>query len=140
MTAIKATSESRIILNFDDKCSKNLIKQSLRKCEIVSLKQDNAVNEFTLYSNEIKIGMYTVVLELPFDSSLNWHKLRDYGDFQISIYDKSEPKSQSINLNKDSRFKNQYWVPKNFFGKLRIKHLVDIIAHCDRLNKLKCFL
>lgn len=141
MTAIKATSERRTILNFSDEdCSKNRIKQSIRKCEIVGLKQGDEDHEFTLYSNEIKVGMYTVVLELPFDSSLNWHKLKDYGDFQISIYDSSDSKSPCIDLKKDSRFKNRYWVANNFFGKLRIKHLIDIVAHCHRLNKLKCFL
>lgn len=139
MTAIKATSESRVILDFNtEKCSKNRIKQELRRCDITSLEEGKKHNEVILYSNEIKIGMYTIVLELPFDSSLNWHKLRDYGDFQISIYDSDH--IAGIDLKKDIRFKSQYWVSENFFGKLRIKHLIDIIAHCHRLDKLKAFL
>ncbi len=33
-----------------------------------------------------------------------------------------------------------YWINDNFFGKLRIKHLVDILFHCKRLDRLKAFL
>lgn len=141
MTAIKATSESRVILNFSgEKCSKNRIKQSLRKCDIVNLERVKESNEYTHYLNSIKVGMYEVTLLLPFDSSLNWRKLRDYGDFEVMIHESDNPKIGAINLKKDPRFKNQYWVSKNFFGKLRIKHLIDIIAHCHRLDKLKAFL
>jgi hypothetical protein len=139
MTAIKAKSELRTILDFSTgKCSKNRIKQALRKCPVVSLEEGNG--ECTLYLNEIRVGMYTVVLLLPFDSSPKWTKLRDYGDFEVKVYDSRDPKASAINLKKDPRFKNQYWVNKNFFGQLRIKHLVDIIAHCYRLNNLRAFL
>jgi hypothetical protein len=139
MTAIKAKSELRTILDFStEKCSKNRIKQALRNCSIVSL--DESGTECTLYLNEIKIGMYTVVLLLPFDSSTRWNRLKDYGDFEIKIYESADPKANSINLKKDQRFSNQYWVSKNFFGQLRIKHLVDIIAHCYRLHRLRAFL
>jgi len=84
--------------------------------------------------------MYTISLLLPFDSSSTWSKLKDYGDFEVRVSDTSDRKTTSINLKKDSRFSNQYWVSKNFFGKLRIKHLVDIILYCRRLDKLKAFL
>jgi hypothetical protein len=137
MTAVKAKSESRVVLDFStiNKCSKNHIKQALRGCEVVCVEESKEPNEFTIFRNEIKIGMYTVVLELPFDSPLTWRHLRDYGDFQVSIYDSSH-----IDLKLDNRFKSQYWVLENFFGKLRIKHLVDIISHCARLDKLKSFI
>lgn len=139
MTAIKAKSEDKIILNFsDDKCSKNHIKQSLRRCEIINI-EETGRDELIIYNNDIKVGMYTIRIDLPFDSHPSWNKLKDYADFQISIYD-SIDKKNSIDLNKDTRFKNQYWVSQNFFGKLRIKHLIDIIAYCHRLNKLKAFL
>jgi len=140
MTAIRGVSQDKVILNFNgEKCSKNRIKQALRKCEIVNLEQRDETQEFILYLNIIVIGMYVIVLELPFDSSANWRHLKDYGDFQISICDSLDHKSR-IDLKKDPRFKNQYWVPKNFFGQLRIKHLIDIVAHCHRLNKLKAFI
>ena len=91
--------------------------------------------EFTIFSNEIKVGMYTIALELPLDGSCNWHKLREYGDFQITIHD-----TKLIDLQRDSRFQEQSWVKYNCFGQLRIKHLIDIICYVHRLNKLKAFL
>lgn len=140
MTTISYAAQDRVVLNFsNEKYSKNHIKQAIRKCEIVNLEPRKGTKEFIAYCNIIIIGMYAIVLELPLDSCTNWHHLRDYNDFQISICDSSDHKSR-INLEKDSRFKNQYWVPNNFFGKLRVKHLIDIIHHCVRLNRLKAFL
>ncbi len=139
MTAIKAHQERRLILDFSGgKYSKNKIKQALRQCSVVSVKQTDERNEYIIFDNEIKVGMYTIKLHLPFDSSKNWNKLRDYGDFEISIHDRHT--GPSIDLARDSRFRTQYWIKYNFFGKLRIKHLIDIIAHCQRLDKLKAFL
>jgi hypothetical protein len=139
MTAIRAHQERRLLLDFSQgKQSKNKIKQALRQCNVVSVKQVDEENEYIVFTNEIKVGMYTIRLHLPFDSSKNWNKLRDYGDFEISIHDR--PNAPGINLATDSRFRHQYWAPYNFFGKLRIKHLIDIIAHCKRLDNLKAFL
>jgi hypothetical protein len=139
MTAIRAHQERRTILDFSNgKYSKNRIKQALRTCNIESIKQGSGRDEYTFFTNEIKVGMYTIRLHLPFDSSKNWHKLRDYGDFEISIHE--SPSAPGVNLSRDSRFKSQYWSPKNYFGGLRIKHLIDIIAYCHRLDKLKAFL
>ena len=108
---------------------------SLRNCEVISIKEDKNCPEFTVFSNEIKVGMYTISLELPLDGSFNWHRLREYGDFQISIHD-----TKLIDLKKDVRFKEQPWIKYNCFGQLRIKHLIDIISYCHRLNKLRAFL
>lgn len=140
MTAIKATPQDKVILDFSTgTCSKNRIKQALRKCEIVNMEQRDKTKEYVLYENIIKVGMYTIVLYFPFDSSPAWRKLRDYGDFNISIHDDPE-RADEVDIKRDPRFKGQYWVNKNFFGQLRIKHLIDIIAHCHRLNKLRAFL
>jgi hypothetical protein len=141
MTAINAKSEVRTILNFSGKkYSKNHIKQSLRKCEIIGVERGERINDYILYLNKIKIGMYTVLLQLPFDSSTNWTRLKDYGDFEIKIYDTDDTNVGAINLKKDARFRHQYWVSKNIFGQLRIKHLIDIIAYCSRLDQLRAFL
>lgn len=138
MTAIRAHQERRLLLDFSNgKHSKNKIKHALRQCKIISIKQTEEDNEYIIFNNEIKVGMYTIQLHLPFDCSKNWNKLRDYGDFEISVHEGSGPK---INLTKDARFRYRYWVSQNFFGKLRIKHLIDIIAHCKRLDNLKAFL
>lgn len=88
-----------------------------------------------MYDNRIKVGMYTINMWLNFDLE-GPHRLREFREFEIAIYD---GKNQ-INLKADPRFKSQYWVSYNFFGKLKIKHLIDIIAHCQRLDRLKAFL
>lgn len=129
MTAIRVHEEPRIICDFDGKCSKNKIRQTLRACQITNLEGN------TVYDNRIKVGMYTINIWLPFDLE-GPRKLREFRDFEIAISDGSA----SIDLKKDSRFKNQYWVKHNFFGNLKIKHLVDIITYCQRLDKLKAFL
>lgn len=140
MTAIKATSQCRTILDFSSgKCSKNRIRQSLRTCDIISL-EEKEKHRIIFYHNQIKVGMYYITLVLPFDSSEKWKKLRDYGDFEIVITDSDSPKISGLNLKRDPRFKDQYWAYKNTFGQLRIKHLIDIIAHCHRLNGLRAFL
>src|SRR5689334_4083054 len=137
MTAIRAHQERRLLLDFSEgKHSKNKIKQSLRQCNVVSVKQDED-DEYTIFTNEIKVGMYTIRLHFPFDCSKDWNKLRDYGDFEVSIHERSGP---ALNLSTDGRFRYQYWTKHNSFGNLRIKHLIDIIAHCKRLDGLKAFL
>ena len=138
MTAIRAHQERRILLDFSNgKYSKNKIKQSLRQCNVVSIQESDEKNTYIIFDNEIKVGMYTIKLHLPFDSSKNWTKLRDYGDFEVSIHEANGP---SINLRQDARFRFRYWPAYNSFGRLRIKHLIDIIAHCKRLDNLKAFL
>jgi len=140
MTTIKATSKKRTILDFNKpKYSKNYIHNAIRNCELIAVEQKENPNEFTIYTNEIKIGIYTIILELPCDSSTNWNKLADYGDFQVSIVDNTHS-TKEINLKTDYRFAEQPWIKNNFFGKLYTKHLVDIIFHCIRLNRLTCFI
>lgn len=129
MTAIRVHEEPRTICDFSGKCSKNKIRQALRACQITNIEGD------TLYDNRIKVGMYTINIWLAFDLE-GPHKLSEFREFEIAI---SDGKSQ-INLKTDPRFKNQPWVSYNFFGKLKIKHLIDIITHCQRLDRLKAFL
>lgn len=139
MTAIRSHEEPRTVLDFSNgKCSKNKIRQSLKDCHLTSL-EENEDYEVTLYQNEIKVGMYSIVIQLPFDLE-GPRKLKDFKDFEISIYDGADHKTSRINLKKDPRFRGQYWVSLNFFGKLRVKHLIDIVAHCRRLDRLKAFL
>jgi hypothetical protein len=141
MTAIKASVESKIILDFSKgEFSKNKIKQALRQCEVIHSKRGSKPNEVTVFTHHIKVGMYTIGLMLLPDSSPNWTRLKQYGDFEVLIWDTNNPKVSAIPLKKDPRFKDQYWVSKNTFGQLRIKHLIDIIAYCHRLNKLRAFL
>jgi|SRR5208283_492795 len=139
MTAIKAKVEDRTILDFSvGKFSKNKIKQAINKCEIVCAKTaDDDHNEWTLFDNHIKIGMYDVLLIVPWDSPQTWNRLKQYNDFEVEI---SEEKGSRIDLRNDRRFKGQDWVKSNSFGNLKPKHLADIVAHCIRLNRLKAFI
>ncbi|HEY5268310.1 MAG TPA: hypothetical protein VII94_04205 [Candidatus Saccharimonadales bacterium] len=135
MTAIKAKQEPRIIFDFSSgKYSKNKIKQILRNCEVVN-GSTSKEGVTTIYHNQIKVGMYTLHLCLPYDSPFTWNKLKQFKDFGIDITD-----PRTIDLRKDIRFRDKYWVMHDSFGNLRIKHLIDIIDHCCRLNKLRAFL
>jgi hypothetical protein len=137
MSVVKGKTDYRVVLDFsNEKCSKNKVKMALRKAEILNLQFEQYGHTCTRIQNIIKIGMYTIRLWLPGDTPQSWNKLKDYGDFEIDLYDTSK----SIDMTKDSRFKGQYWSNMNFFGKLRIKHLIDIIMHCNRLNRLSAFL
>lgn len=139
MTAIRSHEEPRTVLDFSHgKSSKNKIKQALDHCYLASL-EENKKNEVVLYLNTIKVGMYTIEIQLPYDLE-GPRKLKEFKDFEIAIYDSPDPKAKRLDLKKDSRFKNQEWVSHNSFGNFKIRHLVEVINHCKRLDRLKAFL
>lgn len=139
MTAIRSHEESLTVLDFSHgKISRNKIKNSLNACCVASLVETEE-NEVTLYINSIKIGMYTIELRLPYDLDGS-RLLKEFKDFEIAIYDSADPKAKSIDLKRDPRFRNQEWVSHNFFGNFKIRHLVEAIFYCRRLDKLKAFL
>jgi hypothetical protein len=45
-----------------------------------------------------------------------------------------------INCEKDYRFKEQNWAPIAYTYNVRIKHLLDIILYCNKLDNLRAFL
>ena len=96
---------------------------------------DDDYNDWTLFENHIKVGMYDIIIIIPWDSPQNWNRLKQYNDFEVEIWD-----SKNIDIKKDGRFKEQEWVKYNSFGNLKPKHLADIIAHLIRLNRLRAFL
>lgn len=139
MTAIRSHEEPRTVLDFSNgKSSRNKIKQALDTCHLASL-EEKKENEITLYLNTIKVGMYTIEIQLPYDLA-GPRKLKEFKDFEIAIYDNPDPKAKRIDLKKDSRFRGQEWISSNSFGNLKIKHLVEVVFHCKRLDKLKAFL
>src|SRR5208337_1172757 len=139
MTAIKAKLEDRTILDFSaGKFSKNKIKQAINKCEVVCSKTaDNDQNEWIIFDNHIKVGMYDIFLIIPWDSPQTWNRLKQFIDFQIEI---SEGNGKIVDLKNDGRFRGQEWVKYNSFGNLRPKHLTEVVAHCIRLNRLRAFI
>lgn len=143
MTAIRAREERRTILDFSNgKYSKNKIKCLLQRCRVSSI-EGRDYTDIIFIDNHIKIGMYVIQLHL---ATLDLNrldlkapgKLKDFGGFSVSIFERAE--KFSIDLRKDNRFQDQNWVSPSCYGKLRVKQLVDIIHYCRRLNNLRCYL
>jgi hypothetical protein len=140
MTLIKGKQEFRTILDFSkEKISRNMVQQALRKVEVRELVQD--CNNYTFIENDIIVGMYQIRLSFSsMDASVDRSRLREYGGFRISIYERKNKAIQNTNLLRDKRFKNQYWIYLNKNYDIRMKNLVDIILYLKRLNNLKMFL
>jgi hypothetical protein len=137
MSLCKIKHEQRVILDFSDRSiTKNLIQNSIRRAEILGL-ANVSKTEVLCIENEIKVGPYYIQLVLDYNE--NYHKLRDYGLFQIRIFECIKTR-QEINTSKDYRFKNLEWIKNNNESKIRIKDLIEVIFYCNRLNKLKAFL
>jgi hypothetical protein len=82
--------------------------------------------------------MYRISLLLPpAISRFTSHKLKEFGDFKIKIFETGNKSAREINLRQDGRFKEQHWVQKNNYA---LKDLEEIIYHCKRLNYLKAFI
>jgi len=128
MSVIKGKKEDKLLLDFSDQqYSKNKIRKSLKAAEVTTVISDGKMNRFIQYY--IKVGMYTVWLWLPANAN---GKLKDC-DIQFSIHDNKG----ALPIMSDGRFRNQYWTR---FESVTINNLVDIIAHCQRLNGLNAFL
>src|SRR5580698_7628337 len=99
MTAIKIKTEEKTILNFSDiKYSRTKIATSLRKAEVIRVKPNDKGNGIIIINHTIKVGMYSIKLNLPPDSYPNWKKLSDYHDFEIHIYDSKALNEPYIDL------------------------------------------
>ena len=119
---------------------KHEYKRTLNSVDIVPLYQletnRSFIKEMICIENEIKVGMYKICVVLsPAVQRLTNHKLKDFGDFTIQIYELGK----EINLKRDNRFRDQYWVQKNNSG-LKVIDLTDIVCYCNRLDCLKAFL
>jgi hypothetical protein len=95
-----------------------------------------------LIVNRIKVGMYMIQLWFSDrDTSRNRRKLKEYGKFNIHIYEEcASGDYRLIRLNRDVRFNNQYWASLNKKSGLMANSLTDAIVHCNRLSRLKAFL
>lgn len=145
MSLIKGRQEFRTILDFNgkNKISKNKIRQALREVEVCELVCLPDTSIYTFVENDITVGMYQIRLSFSsVDSSRSRNRLREYGGFRVAVYERSKKGNvlHNINLFNDRRFKSQHWVETNKDYNLRMKHLVDIIIHLNRLNRLKMFL
>lgn len=146
MSAIKCRREYKTLLDFSDtdkKISKNLVKQLLRKAEVITYKTDGDYATITSY--DIIVGSYRIRLILNTivhyggAAEIQDHKhLKEYGSFFIELHEKKCNTYTLINTGKDIRFKDQYW--SNFAIDMRTTDLVNAVMHCKRLNQLKAFL
>lgn len=137
MTVIKTSSHSlRNVLDFSGaRHSKNQIRKALRALEVKTIEDDENGHRYYIH-NQIKVGMYVVqIVTNPQEGLL---KLKDLSCLSVAVY---ETKGKlPICLERDGRFKRQYWVDHYTSSTFKIKHLVDVIAHCQRLDGLKAFL
>lgn len=144
MSLIKGKQEFRTILDFSkEDISKNLVKQALREAEVCEVARLPESGSSTLVENYIIVGMYQIhLLFSSIDAGNHRSKLKEYGGFRVAIYERNRKGNvlQNINLDRDRRFKTQYWAKLNHGYDIRMKNLVDIIIHLKRLNNLKMFL
>jgi hypothetical protein len=135
MTVIRSSHSLRNVLDFSGAhCSKNQIKQALRALEVQTVEHQDG-NRYYIH-NQIKVGMYIIqIVTNPQEGLL---KLKDLDVLLISIYEVNG--KLPIQLDRDGRFKHQYWVQHNINSTFKVKHLVDAVAHCQRLDGLKAFL
>ncbi len=144
MSLIRGKQEFRTILDFSKgKLSKNKIKLALRQAEVLEIvRREDESTAFV--ENFINVGMYEIRLIFPsVDASRDRSRLKEYGKFRVGIYERANfgKSMNNINLSRDRRFKNQYWVELTKEGyNLGINNLVDIIMYLHRLNNLKMFL
>ena len=142
MTKVRAKLEIKTILDFSKgKVTRNRIKQAIRKTEVIETFQSK--NRTILRENCIRVGMYRIDI-IPSSVSTESRKyLREYGAFAINIYESMNSQHNHHKLvhpHSDSRFEGQHWITRLKGYNLRIKHLIDIIYYCDRLNKMRAFL
>lgn len=138
MTAIRSNHVShRTVLDFSgERCSKNQIKKALRTLEVQAIEHSQSDGSTHLIYNSIKVGMYVITLVLGLEEGTR--KLREFGGMMVSIRETNG--KLPIDLDRDGRFKTQYWCNLNTSCGFRVNHLVEAIAHCQRLDGLKAFL
>lgn len=145
MGMLKAKLEEKAVLDFSKgNVSRNYIRQALRKIKIISEIETHDSIVSALRENYIQIGMFRVYINPYAVSSNKYQHLRQLGGLNIVIYERKGERHTAywgnINEKTDKRFKEQSWVELSPNYKVRIKHLVDIIYYCHKLNKLRAFL
>jgi hypothetical protein len=142
MTMVRGKLEHKTILDFSKgKVTRNRIRQALRKTEVIEKIQTK--RGLTFRENWIEIGMYRINI-IPYAVSTESRRhLREYGGMAINIQESMTPLKNHYRLippHSDDRFKDQYWTELTRTYKIRIKHLIDIIYYCHKLDKLRAFL
>ena len=139
MSAIKSRREHQIILDFsDNKITKSFIQQALRTTRFSQFYYQSGSVGLVFIDHEIKIGNY--IIELVLDRCNNASMLRDYGRFSVNIWETiNDELKMKINLMRDNKFKITSWAELADKNRLNMGHLTQIILHCKRLSRLKCY-
>lgn len=133
MSVSKATHEFRTVLDLPrERLSKNKVSKLLSETKF-------SYREATVYiENVLKIGSYHIRLILNPTTS-DTGPLRNYGGFNIRLYQMKRDGLQEIHPEKDENFKSNDWAKKNYNDKLRSSDLVNVILYCNRLDKIRIF-
>jgi hypothetical protein len=143
MTIVRGNYERKTILDFGKgKVSKNRIRQALRHTDVFEAEKNN--DHTIYYDNTIRIGMYEICIIPKLKLGYRFpcgtkFKLKDYGGFSIEILERNKNYLKAIDCQKDNRFKEQKWATVAYTYDVRMKHLLEMILHCSRLNNLRIF-
>lgn len=147
MTVVRTNRHMfQTVLDFSgERCSKNKIRQSLKTLEVMSFNYDEKTNTNLMVENYIRVGIFDIQLILPVETGTR--KLKDFSGMAISIKERDknfDPSSFESYVRQRESYKRlfgkQYWNQHNSMSGFKIKHLVDAIQYCQRLNNLKAFL
>lgn len=143
MSMVRAKLERKVILDFSKgKVTKNRIRQSLRKVELVEYLEVNDVG--VIRDNIIQVGMFQIHIYPYALSTEPRNRIKEYGGLGFLIYERKIDSCgaswHKIKLARDKRFPNKQWLKLNKLYRIRMKHLVEIIHHCYRLDRLRIFL
>lgn len=140
MTANKVKHEFRTISNFNSEAlTKNKVYKILRETKVPSRECTETTK--TCIDNQIDLGTYIIRLEFNHSriEAINPDRLKDYGRFNIRIYENCQGELSEINLRKEPLFKGRDWVNRNLTRSFRISDLVEAIWFCRRLHQLRAF-
>ena len=141
MTALRTKSESKTILDFSEiEINKKTVKEILNNLKLTSIYNKNSY--LIVVDNNIKVGNYLVVLSTMLPECFGIfgeQELKKFKSLHVEIFELNKGRSEKLILGRDLRFKNQYWLEENKKSKLKVNHLVDILLHCRRVDKLSAF-
>lgn len=139
MSASKIKHEFRTVLHVNYKLTKTKVVKLLRDTDILLIEENGPTAVYI--DNQIDIGMYIIrlLLNRNYIKRSNPQRLRDYGEFNIRIYEKNRSNLIEIDIFKNSLFSDLDWVQRNENKSLKINDLIAAIIYCNRLDRLKAF-
>lgn len=142
MTVLRTKSENKTILDLSQvEVNKKIVKKLLNNLKLTNTYNKN--NYLIIVDNIVKVGSYLVFLGVDFPENFGIfgeYNLKKIKSLHIEIFQLNKNNQMGkIVLEKDLRFKNQYWLENNRKNSLKFNDLIDILVHCQRVNKLQVF-